>query len=266
MAESAWSFEDVGGVRLLRCEALLEIPRVAHAFSTRIAFGRADFDLGPAEDEGSEVGSRRVAFFGAAGLGAARPAILRQVHGRVIVNAAPGNARPPVADGVIRVARHGGNAPVPAIRTADCVAVLLVDRGAGAVAALHAGWRGVAAGIGASAVGRFADEGVDAASLVVAQGPAILGCCYEVGEEVVGALSAACGEPGAYVARGPSGRTTVDLHAALHAQLVAAGVSATSIHAAPWCTRCRTDLFFSFRSEGKAAGRLMAAVGPAAGP
>jgi YfiH family protein len=184
----------------------------------------------------------------------------------VIVNAAPGPIRPPVADGVMRVARHGGHAPVPAVRTADCVAVLLVDREAGAVAALHAGWRGVAAGIGASAVLRFAGEGVAASNLVVALGPAILGCCYEVGEEVVAALSDTCGAAGAYVARSPAGRAMVDLHAALHAQLVAAGVRDTSIHAAPFCTRCRSDLFFSFRSEGKDAGRLMAAVGPAAGP
>jgi hypothetical protein len=134
------------------------------------------------------------------------------------------------------------------------------------VAALHAGWRGAAAGIGTSAVERFAAEGVDAADLVVALGPAILGCCYEVGDDVVSALRAVCGTPADYVARSPSGSTTVDLHAAIRAQLVAAGVPAGSIHAAPWCTRCRNDLFFSFRAEGPAAGRLMAAVGPAGGP
>lgn len=264
MTEDRWRLDEVDGVLLLRCTAIEAHPRVAHAFSTRIAFGRTDFDLGSAE--GREARARRVAFFLAAGLGGAHPAPLRQVHGGVIVNAAPGLARPPAADGVIRVARDGAGTPVPAVRTADCVAVLLVDRHTTAVAALHAGWRGVAAGIGTSAVTRFATEGVAAADLVVALGPAILGCCYEVGDDVVSALRAVCGTPDTYVAQKPSGRTTVDLQAAIRAQLAAAGVPAGSIHAAPWCTRCRNDLFFSFRAEGPAAGRLMAAVGPAGGP
>jgi copper oxidase (laccase) domain-containing protein len=48
--------------------------------------------------------------------------------------------------------------------------------------------------------------------------------------------------------------------------LTTAGVPSASIHSAPWCTRCRTDLFFSFRGEGPGTGRLMAAVGPTTGP
>ena len=266
MPEARWRLDDVDGVLLLRCAAIEAHPGVAHAFSTRVAFGRTDFDLGSAEGRGREARARRVAFFLAAGLGGGHPALLRQVHGGVIVNAASGLARPPAADGVIRVARDGAGTPVPAVRTADCVAVLLVDRHTTAVAALHAGWRGVAAGIGTSAVTRFATEGVAAADLVVALGPAILGCCYEVGDDVVSALRAVCGTPAVYVAQSPSGHKTVDLHSAFRAQLVAAGVPAGSIHAAPWCTRCRNDVFFSFRADGPAAGRLMAAVGPAAGP
>ena len=266
MAETGWRLDEVDGVLLLRCAAIESHPGVAHAFSTRIAFGRTDFDLGSAEGEGREARARRAAFLLAAGLGIAQPAILRQVHGGDIVNAAPMLGRPPVADGVIRVARDGAGTPVPAVRTADCVAVLLVDRHAAAVAALHAGWRGVAAGIGARAVERFAAKGVGAADLVVALGPAILGCCYEVGDDVVSALHAVCGTPTSYLARSASGRAKVDLHGAIRAQLVSAGVPTGSIHAAPWCTRCRNDLFFSFRAEGPAAGRLMAAVGPAGGP
>lgn len=261
-----WRLEDRSGITLVRCQAIEAIPGVAHAFSTRVAFGRTDFDLGPAEDATGEAVDRRAAFLGAAGFGAAEPSILRQVHGADIVDAIPGLDRPPSADGVIRVAARGANAPVPAVRTADCVAVLLVDRSARASAAVHAGWRGVAAGIGSAAVARFAIEGIEAGDLVVAMGPAILGCCYEVGSDVLSALRAVCGPPAAYTARTRSGRTTVDLHAAMGAQLVAAGVPGVSIHSAPFCTRCRNDLFFSFRAEGSAAGRLMAAVGPAGGP
>ena len=266
MTEAVWRLDEVDGVHLLRCAAIASSPGIAHAFSTRIAFGRANFDLGSIDREDAETGERRTAFLSAAGLGRAQPALLRQVHGGVIVDAASALRQAPAADGVIRVASRAAGVPVPAVRTADCVAVLVVDRHAAACAALHAGWRGVAAGIGTRAVMRFEAEGVAAARLVVAMGPAILGCCFEVGDDVVSALGAVCGTPAAYVARSPSGRTTVDLHAAMRAQLVAAGIPAGSVYAAPWCTRCRNDLFFSFRGEGPAAGRLMAAIGPAQGP
>jgi len=261
-----WRLEEADGVRLMRCAAFDAIPRVAHAFSTRLAFGRADFDLGPVASDALAPVSRCAAFLRAAGLGNARPAFLTQVHGGVIVNASLRGERPPAADGSIWSFERGAPGAVPVVRTADCVAVLFVDRHARAVAAVHAGWKGAAAGIGANAVARFAAEGVASHELVVAMGPAILGCCYEVGEDVVAALGAACGARSRYVTRTDSGRLSVDLHAAVRSQLVAAGVPLESIHAAPWCTRCRPDLFFSFRGEGPAAGRLMAAVGPVVGP
>jgi YfiH family protein len=266
VAEDVWGLHEVDGVRLVRCAALDAVPRIAHAFSTRIAFGRTDFDLGSPGSDGHDPRSRIASFLRAAGLGEAQPAFLRQVHGGAVVDAATGLTSRPAADGAIRLARHGAATPVPVVRTADCVAILVADRNATAVAALHAGWRGVAARIALRAVERFATEGVDAFDLLVALGPAILGCCYEVGADVVTALDAVCGEPAAYLDRTASGRVTVDLHAALSQQLTAAGVPISSIHSAPWCTRCRTDLFFSYRAEGPGTGRLMAAVGPAAGP
>ena len=100
MAEAGWRIEDVDDVRLLRCEALEAIPGLAHAFSTRIADGRSDFDLGPAEGEAPDVRTRRRRFLHAAGFGAEEPAILRQVHGSVVVDGVQGWPRPPAADGV----------------------------------------------------------------------------------------------------------------------------------------------------------------------
>lgn len=266
MSEPLWRLDEVEGVHLVRCTEIAAIARVAHAFSTRIAFGRTDFDLGPRGDDAHQLRSRTASFFRAAGFADRSPALLRQVHGGVIVDASAGISPPPAADGAIRVLRDRAVGPVPAVRTADCVAVLVADRHATAVAALHAGWRGVAAGIASTAVARFASLGVDSGDLVVAFGPAILGCCYEVGEEVVRALGPVCGSEAGYVERTASGRVSVDLHAALRQQMMAAGVPSASIQSAPWCTRCRTDLFFSFRGEGSGTGRLMAAVGPAAGP
>jgi len=266
VTEAGWRLEEIDGVRLLRCTALESIPGIAHAFSTRVASGRSDFDLGPAEGESPEVRMRRATFLRAAGIDAQRPVLLRQVHGATIVDAAETIAHAPAADGVIQRAPFQRQAPAPAVRTADCVALIAADRNGSAVAALHAGWRGVAAAIGTGAVARFSAAGLNAADLVVALGPSILGCCYEVGNEVVDALVASCGPAEAYVGRAASGRATVDLHRALRAQLVAAGVPSRSVQSAPYCTRCRNDLFFSFRAEGATAGRLMAAVGPSGGP
>jgi YfiH family protein len=266
MTGPGWSLEEVGGISLVRCAAFDAIPGVAHAFSTRLAFGRRDFNLGPVENDSVAPRSRCVVFLRAAGLGDAEPAWLRQVHGSVIVNAELLRADAPEADGSIRAIRPGTPCPVPVVRTADCVGVLLVDRQASVVAAVHAGWRGIAAGIGANAVAAFAAFGVAPRDLVVALGPAILGCCYQVGKDVVAALEGACGSSASFLAKVGSVGLAVDLHAALRAQLVAAGVTVDAIHAAPWCTRCRSDLFFSFRGEGPATGRLLAALGSRVGP
>jgi YfiH family protein len=239
---------DGGGVRVARCDALDAIPGIAHAFSTRVAHGRSDFDLGPAGEVPPEVSSRRAAFCRAAGV-AGTPAVLRQLHGTTLVEGGGGVG----ADGGI--ARFASGATVaPAVRSADCVTLLIADGAGSAVASVHAGWRGTAAGIAALAVRRLGALGVPAERLVAALGPAVGPCCYEVGQEVVAALGGFARSTGA-------GRSTVDLHAANSHQLTAAGVAPRAIHAAPWCTRCRNDLFFSVRAEGASAGRLMAVIG-----
>jgi len=266
MADAFWRWDDVDGGQLLRCSPLEAIPRVAHAFSSRTASGDTGFDLGPADGESPAVRERRARFASAAGWGSAPLAILRQVHGANLVSAAGLSQDPPAADGVVAEGPADGRAPIPAVRTADCVAILLADSRGHVFGALHGGWRGLAAGIAASAVSRFAVAGARPEDLVAALGPAILPCCYEVGTEVVEALGGACGAAAGYVRQSRSGRTSIDLHAAAAAQLAAAGVPPAAIHAAPYCTRCRNDLFFSFRAEGAGAGRLMAGIGPAASP
>ena len=116
---------------------------------------------------------------------------------------------------------------------------------------------GVGARVGAEAHrGRaarheVAARGVAPQDLVAALGPAILSCCYEVGPEVLQACGIAAERPG-----------RLDLHARLRDQLQRAGVPPETVHAAPWCTRCRGDLFFSFRREKDRAGRQMAVIGP----
>jgi hypothetical protein len=141
---------------------------------------------------------------------------------------------------------------VIAIKTADCIPILLVDQRRRAVAAVHAGWRGTVARIVVAAVEamhrRFGSETRD---LHAAIGPGIGPCCYQVGPEVA-------------VQFGGRGRAYIDLAGANRSQLVEAGVTPERIYASNLCTRCNPDELHSFRRDGEAAGRLYSFAGIAA--
>ncbi len=246
LGDAGFRLEELSGLRVARCGALLRVPGIAHVVSTR-ALGDAD-----------------TALFRAAGFRGAGFALPRQVHGAAIADATTWRDTAPEADGALLAPIAEGDGPVPAVRAADCVPILLADSAGRGVAAVHAGWRGTAAGIAARAVEALAARGCPPSGLIVALGPAIGRCCYEVGDEVVDALERTGAPRSRFVAAGASGRPRVDLHEANRFQLERAGVPAASIHGAPWCTRCRNDLFFSARAEGAGAGRLVAAIGPAA--
>jgi YfiH family protein len=133
-----------------------------------------------------------------------------------------------------------------AVLVADCVPVVLARPGL--VAVVHAGWKGLAAGIVDRVLGRFAGDGWVAAAV----GPAIGPCHYEVGEEVAEMVSGAIG--GAEVTR-RVGRTFLDLPSTVARVLRAAGIR--SIDRAEECTACLPDRFFSHRRDG-ATGRQAA--------
>ena len=152
-----------------------------------------------------------------------------------------------------------------AVKTADCVPVLLGDPVSGAFAAVHAGWRGTLAGAVVVGVERLAKE-YDARpdNLRVAIGASAGPCCYEVGSEVIEAFTKQFADGEKLFKETRPGHAMVDLLKANRDQLESAGVLPERIHTAPICTMCRTDLFFSYRKEkslhGK-VGRLMAVVG-----
>ncbi len=263
MSLEGWRVDDRDGLRVVRCEALEQISELAHAFSTRHGNGTDSFDLGSHEDGDAEIESRRRRFCHAAGLGQQRPTILNQVHGATVLHAADviQASSSCEADGVVATRAASGTTAgeaVPAVRWADCVPVLLAERGGAAVAAVHAGWRGTVAGVVPAAVRRLRDRGIHPADLRAALGPAIGGCCYEVGQEVMAAISRASGVDaetlGARVGR-------LDLRRAVGLQLEREGLERNAIHIAPWCTHCRGDLFFSYRREGAESGRQMACIG-----
>ena len=150
-----------------------------------------------------------------------------------------------------------------AIQVADCVPLLLADPLTGAVAAVHAGWRGTAAGAAMTAVEALVREfGARPDRLVVAQGPGIGPCCYTVGDELIDAFQAGgfAQRVDRWFIRDDAGGLKLDVWAANSDQLIASGVPAASIHAANLCTASRPDLFASYRRDGPGTGRIAAVI------
>ena len=159
------------------------------------------------------------------------------------------------------------NAPgiLLAVKSADCVPVLLGDTRTGACAAVHAGWRGTVARIVERTIERMGKEyGTRAEDLRAAVGPAAGACCYEVGAEVIDAFRSNFAGADSLLQPTRDGHALIDLQRANRNQLVNAGVQPERVHLAPFCTMCRTDLFFSYRREKQLrgrVGRLMSVIG-----
>ena len=152
-----------------------------------------------------------------------------------------------------------------AVKTADCVPILLGDRINGAFAAVHAGWRGTSSSIVKLAVQSLQREyGSRAENLCAAIGPAAKACCYEVGADVINTFKERFSFAESLFAATRDGHARIDLHSANRMQLIEAGVTEDRIYAAPFCTMDRNDLFFSYRQEKKLhgrVGRLMSVIG-----
>lgn len=253
-----WTDESWGPA--LRCRPLEAV--VPHLFTTRQLQLTSDDDWQRA----------------AQAVGAAHIATLTQVHGRAVVVARNGLQKSE-ADVLV------GNDPdvALAVRAADCVPLLIADRATGAVAAVHAGWRGTAAGAATAAVEALAREfGSKPQDLVAAIGPSIGACCYDVGTELVDAFAAAgharhlidrwflapppprgSFRPALSAVEGP--RLRLDVAGANRDQLVLAGVPEEHIHLCGLCTAMQLDLLTSFRVEKEKAGRIAGVIRPRAG-
>jgi len=185
------------------------------------------------------------------------PGLLRptQVHG-CDVTTADGCRRdpPPQADGVI-----SAEAGVPVgIVTADCVPILLAFEGGETVAALHAGWRGLAAGVVAQGVDALRRSG-GSGRVIAAIGPHIGPCCYEVDAPVLEAMTRAFGAAPVGGCARPvrTGHAMLDLGDLAGRALVSAGLAAEDVgRLADCCTCCDESRFHSFRRDGSRAGRL----------
>ena len=166
---------------------------------------------------------------------------IKQIHSNIAVVAGDGTT-----EGDALVTAEAGR--YIGVRTADCVPLLLADRQRPAVAAVHAGWRGSEANIVAAVIDRMRREfGSDPGDLVVAIGPSIGRCCYEVGPEVAGLF-------------GVSTRH-IDLVEVNRRQLTQAGVNSANIDVCGLCTFCWPESFHSWRRDGESSGRMVAAIG-----
>ncbi|MCS7172257.1 MAG: peptidoglycan editing factor PgeF [Armatimonadetes bacterium] len=241
---------EVEGLWCLRSRLLQEATSVRHAFTTRRA--RAGFP-DPLADP-----AFRARLLAALGFDPHRTVALAQRHtARVVVAEEQDAGRYlGVADGVV-TATPG---LVLSVRTSDCLPVLLADPGAGVVAAVHAGWRGLAGGILQRAVKTMVARGARADRLTGAVGPCVGPCCYEVDAPVVAAL-----EPWVEGAMEPTrpGHWKLDLREVARAQLRDAGVSWERVSLCPACTACHAEWFFSYRRDRR-VGRMegLISLGP----
>ena len=224
---------------MLTCSAWSDVPGLRHGFLDRTESAAAADDWGRALH----------------GVGVALPvATARQVHGTRVVTATHDRA-PAEADGI--ASRERGLAV--GVVTADCVPALLLARRHGVGAAVHAGWRGAAAGVLEASLAHLrAVFGVEPRDVEAVLGPSIGPCCYRVGADVRDAFGARTGAVAAAAWSGAGDRYLLDLRLAARLLLEDAGVRSVAV-VGP-CTAC-TPALASFRRDGAGAGRQLSFVG-----
>ena len=181
-----------------------------------------------------------------------KPKWLKQVHGATVVRSDdPAFAVGPVeADGIISSSRND----MIAVRTADCLPVLLCSAAGDEIAAVHCGWRSLAADILAEAV---AQMGTPAGQLLAWLGPAISQPAFEVQDDVRDAFVGADAAAAAHFTPNARGRWQADLYGLAAQKLAAAGIS--PISGGGFCTVGDPERFYSWRRDGE-TGRLVSFI------
>jgi len=146
------------------------------------------------------------------------------------------------------------------VQVADCVPILLYEKSRGIVGAVHAGWRGTAAGILKktirAALDRFAG---DPGEIVIAVGPSIRWCCYGVDGDVLGAVRKETGDGDYYLRKGE--KYCLDLATANKHQAISVGVPERNIWLSEDCTYCRPEAYYSYRYARGSTGRQGGFIG-----
>ncbi len=244
-----------------------------HAFTTRLGgvspapFDSLDFALGRGQSGSLAENQARLAR--AVGFDPSRLHQAVQVHGRALL-VADGDPRSMLALEADAFVAEPGTEHAVAVRVADCVPVLVADPASGRVAAAHAGWRGVEAGVVPATLRKMAESAGSgpSAGFLAAIGPCIGPCCFEVSAEVgqrIVAVSTERAIARRYEAGGGAPKMRIDLRAAVRAQLEALGLVPEAIDDVPsrgpdGCTRCDSERFYSFRRDADASGRLLGVI------
>ena len=223
-------------------------PGITAAFTTRAGgvsdspYATLNLALHVGDDEAAVHANRAVAA-NALRLDAERVTWCEQVHGDVVATVTAGDAGRtlPGADALVTA-----EPAVPlAVLAADCVPVLLADRVRGVLAAVHAGRRGLVAGVVEVAVGTMLDLGARRDDIVGAVGPAIGPCCYEVGDDVAAGVTDTLPVTRATTRQGTTG---LDLPGGVRFVLAREGVrTVTSVGG---CTAHQPGFFYSHRRDG----------------
>ena len=258
------------GVPFLQSDGFNAAGGVAHGFSTRlggVSEGMwSSLNLGAGRgDDPDHVRENFRRFFSAAGIPASPMAFCSQVHGAVVRNVTTADLRRDPyeksgceADGLMTA--------IPGVTltvfTADCIPVLLYDPRRRVIAALHAGWRGTAAGIVSVAVGQMASVyGSDPADILAAIGPGIGPDCFETHEDVPNAMTAAMAmNVLPFIQLKENGKFAVDLKGINAKRLELAGLSAEHIAVCADCTSCLSGKYWSHRRQGTQRGSMAAMI------
>ena len=245
----------VSQITVLSEPALSAIPGIVHGFSTRRAEHNS-FTLGPASSENPAIQINRTRFLDAVGMTGWPLLKLKQTHSNIVHDFKDTWAASQPVEGDGAITALGGAAL--GIQTADCVPILIADREARVVAAIHAGWRGTANRIAHNAVKQMSQTyGVAPEGLTAVIGPHNAVCCYEVGEEVVAAVN----NPAAILRKPEWSKAHLNQALANKLQLTAAGIPEAQIHVSNLCTECRADLFYSYRRDRERTGRMLSVIG-----
>jgi len=223
----------------LQTDAWQDFPGLVHGFSSRIF----DQEIAMKKLRADELRLYR----------------LQQIHSDQIVTITRNSlaAENPQADGLLT--SEAG--VLLGIVTADCVPVLMADPRKGVAVALHAGWRGTLKGIAQRAIELCCVRwNVETQDLYVALGPAIGGCCYEVGPEVGEAIVTRWHIDSTSAWRPVNGKGFLDLREINTLQIMQSGVPRANISLTGPCTFCDAS-FASYRREGANAGRQLSIIG-----
>ncbi len=242
---------------------------VRHGFSTRqggvsaAPWNSLNLGVGRGDDPAAVVENYR-RFCGAVGMDENRVVLSKQVHETTVRvctadDAGKGlwSSRDYTADALIT---NEPDLPL-VVFSADCGIILLYDPVRKAAGAVHAGWRGCAAGIVEKAVRAMADAfSSDPRHLLAAVGPCIGQCCFETDSDVPAAMEAALGDDAAPYIEHRGAKYHADLAGLNRQWLLRAGLTPDHIDTCGLCTACRPDLFWSHRKMGEARGAQVAMI------